>query len=330
MGLAGGCLERKETIRVAPDGGVHVEIQYSGEPEQMETADALPSDASGWPVRRDVELDKDGKEVVTLTAERRFQPREDLPRNFAPKDDPDADLYLQFPTSVQIERRDDGLYMHFRRTYLPRAWANIQYWQDQIIDDDIKKRADKPVEEMSEEDRVMIVKAFAGFEFYKQLELLSVAMRRLGAEVPQDVWLRARAALLETAEATDWDAVVARVVGLPEDQRDKAFEAESQKLLEGTHRAFAAELAAAGKFSELQMERFEAAFTRAKKEHQITHELSAHAFKTTVFMPGEVVAHNADKIDDDGAAEWEFGGDAFRDRPFEMMITSKLPGDGGR
>jgi len=326
--LAAGCLERKETIRIAPDGAVHVELEYSGETQQFETADALPGPAAGWAVQRKVKREDNDKETTTLTARRSFEPREKLPASFAALDDPDADLYLAFPTTVELERRADGLYMHFRRTYVARPWAYVQFWQDQFVDDDIKQRADKPLEELTPEDRVRIVKAFAGFESFKQMELLQSAIKRLGADVSQDAWLRARQALLEVGEDTDWDAVVERVGGLAEDERDEAFEAESQRLLDRTYRAFVDELATAADWNQQQTQRFEAAYARAKKHYQITSEVGGHAFRITVHMPGDIVADNADKRDDDGALLWEFSGEAFRDRAYELMATAKLSGKG--
>lgn len=322
--LIGGCLERKETIRITPLGGAHVELEYRGEPQQFETADALPSAKAGWAVQRTVSLDDNGKEEVTLVASRKFEPREDLAANYASKDDPDAQLYLQFPTSLQIDRRPDAVYLHFRRVYASRAWAFVQFWQDQFVDDDIKKRAEKPVEEMSPEDRVRIVRAFAGFEFFKQLELFESAVRRLDTPIAQDVWLAARQAVLEKLESTDWDVVVAELVAAPEEQRDEKFEAASRALLEESHRAFLNTLAQHG-VGEEQRARLATDFARASKSYRITAETGGHAFQIRVHMPGEVVAHNADKVDDDGAAVWEFSGEAFRDRPYELMITAKLP-----
>lgn len=320
----GGCLERKETIRITPLGGVHVELQYSGEPQQLDTADALPSTEAGWSVQRSTSRENDGKEKVTLTASRNFEPREELPANYAAKRDPDAELYLQFPTSLQIDRRPDAVYLHFHRVYTPRAWAYVQFWQDQFVDDDIEKRAEKPVEEMNPEDRERIVQAFAGFEFFKQLEHLQEAVRRLEDPLPQDVWLAARASVLAMLEDTDWAAMVAELMAAPKDERDTQFEQASRKLLDESRRAFMNALAQRG-VAEEQVGRLQAAFERAERRYKITAETGGHAFQIRVHMPGDVVAHNADKIDDDGAAVWEFDGQAYRDRAYELMITSRLP-----
>ncbi|MFQ5430862.1 MAG: hypothetical protein ACE5E1_11185, partial [Phycisphaerae bacterium] len=63
--------------------------------------------------------------------------------------------------------------------------------------------------------------------------------------------------------------------------------------------------------------------------YEITDELGAHRFRIKIKMPGEVIAHNADHWHekDEGYLVWEFNGDAFRDRSFALMVTSRLPLD---
>ena len=73
------------------------------------------------------------------------------------------------------------------------------------------------------------------------------------------------------------------------------------------------------------MAEFNKAYERAKLSHAITEQVGGHLFQVEVEMPGRIVAHNADKVDsDNGPAVWEFSGEAFRDRPWEIMITSRV------
>lgn len=327
LAAAGGCLRRKETITIKPDGTVTIAQEYEGESKEFETADALPCEESGWPVTRTTKTEENGKETSALSAERTFAAGEDLPASFAKKHDPDTDLYLAFPTTIRREKRADGVYLHFRRVYAPRPWAYVQLWQDNFIDDSVKKIGEKSPEEMTRDERVQLVKAFAGFEMFKQLEIVHQALRECDADLKQDAWLRARAALLKVGEDMDWGAFVDRVANLAAEERDKTFEEESKRIVQNELDAFRRTLRTAADYGDGPMERFEAAYTRAKKQYAITNDTGGHAFEIRVHMPGEIVAHNADKIDDDGAAEWEFDGNAFRDRPYELMITSKLPKD---
>ena len=196
-----GCPFRKEHITVTADGTVLMRLEYEGSAEELERFDALPSRETGWKVKREIKKqDKEGdEETHVLTAERRFAPGEPLPRNLAKENDPEADLYLDFPTTLTIQDRADGLYFHFRRTYTPRRWAYVQYWHDSI-EDDIKKLGDKPVDELTRDDRLKIVQAFATLEALTQLEFAKEALAECEPELPPEYGLLARQALMSVYE----------------------------------------------------------------------------------------------------------------------------------
>ncbi len=357
-----GCVERKETIHISSDGAVSMDLEYRADPGEFDSPVAFPSEKSGWTVDRRSEFDHKGKETVALTSRRAFAPREALPGNFAAKGDHDAALYLQFPTTVRVERRADGTYMHFKRVYESREWAQIQYWHDLAFDDDVKKLGDKPVEEMTMAEKARVVKAFAGFELFKHMELAKRAIEKMGDRIPQDASLRARMILTSRYEDTDWEAFVDQfetpsdvdraasedesvtqtesdpsVAGLvksaankteeAKEERTARFEAAAKQLLvESLHGAMA-ELAESTDLDESHMQKLHAEFANAKKAYDITESLGAHSFKIKVLMPGELVGHNGDKIDEeDGGIVWEFDGKAFRDRRFELAATVKLAG----
>ena len=117
-----GCVERDEEIVIAPDGSVVMTLTHKGDEENILGSDAMPSAASGWEVTRSTEKENDKTRYV-LKSERRFAAGEQLPRTFAAAGDPDVDLYLDFPTTLRIEKRADGTYYYFRRVYTPRRWA---------------------------------------------------------------------------------------------------------------------------------------------------------------------------------------------------------------
>jgi hypothetical protein len=322
-----GCLERKESITITNEGRVSIAIAYEGEKVDFEGDDAMPSAAGGWKVERAEKKDGD-KDVISLTAQRTFGPHEELPRNYAAVDDPQAKLYLQFPTTLRREVRPDGVYLHFRRVYERRDWAYVQLWLDQI-DRNVKKLGEKKAEELTQEERVQIVKAVAGAEALKQVELVERALKESNESLKQDHWLLARQALLEVyEEKTDWDEIGKRLETISADERGPALERESQQILDEAHRGFVRSLREDARYGEDQIARFEAAYERSKKYYQITAQAGGHAFHIQVTMPGTIVAHNSEKShEDDGTVEWEFDGSAFRDRTFELMATSRLPLD---
>ncbi len=330
-----GCVKRKEVLIVKPDGAVTVTIEYEGDKGDFDKGDAMPSPASGWKVDREVRSvvrqnneKKEEKEEVELIGERTFKPGEELPGSYAAPDDPDAGRYLKFPTTLTRERRTDGVYLHFRRVYAPRDWAYVQLWADLHLDDNIKKLGEKKPEELTYYERVQILKAFAGVEAYKQIELAQRALKESDERLKPDHWLLARRALLSVyEEKMDWDEIANVYEGTPPEQQDEQFERESQRILAEAHQAFVGSLKRDAGYDADHLAKFDAAYQRAKKYYDITNDLGGHSFELEVRMPGTIVAHNGDKADDDGTVKWEFDGKAFRDRPYELMVTSRLPLD---
>lgn len=326
--FAFGCVKRKEIITVKPEGAVTVAIEYSGNKGDFDKGDAMPSPASGWKVTREVKQNEDKKEEVNLSGERTFSAGEELPQSYAASNDPDAALYLKFPTTLTREKRKDGVYLHFRRVYAPRDWAYVQFWADLGIDDQIKKLGEKKPEELTHDERVQIIKAFAGVEAYKQIELAQRALKECDEKLKPDHWSLARRALLNVyEEGVDWDEIARRVENLSEEERDQVFERESQRILSEARQAFLGSLKRDAGYDAEQIARFDKAYARATKYYDITNQLGGHGFEIHVTMPGTIVASNADKTEDDGTVKWEFDGKAFRDRPYELMVTSRLPLD---
>lgn len=327
-----GCVFRKEVIRVSTDGSVAIELAIEGTAEELSGGDAMPSAQSGWSVTQRLEKEGDEEKYV-LETRRVFEPREALPRTFAAKDGADAGLYLDFPTTVQTEQRADGLYYIFRRVYTPRPWAYVQYWQENFFDDSIKKLSEKPVEELNRDEKLQIVQAFAGFEAYKQIALAREAMKHLGADLPVDVELQARRALLNVYEDGNdfFRSVLDRCEPLPKEEQSDCFLKESEQILAEGYAAFVGSLQRAGGPNDTAA-RFERAYERARGYYEITDQLGGHAFEIDVYMPGTIVAHNADKAELDARGEgyvrFEFDGKALRDRTHELIVVSRLDGQG--
>jgi len=326
--LAAGCVERKERIAVAADGTVTIELEYKGDANDLNGPDAMPSAKSGWSVERSFEKKKknDGKEQEeqTWTAKRSFSPGQDLPSTFAAKDDPQADLALSFPTSVRLERRKDGTYVHFRRVYQPRKWAYVNVWQEEIMDEKIKKLAEKPAEEMDRSERLELLQAFGKLEAFKQIEFVRAALNESDPGLAQDHWLKVREAALSIYRDYDYDSLVGRLEQVSKEEHDERIEAESKRLLERAEAAVLGTLRRSADYNDENIAKYEMALGRARKLFAITDQHNGHLFHISVNMPGEIVGHNADKLEDDDTAVWEFGGNAFQDRAHELLITSRI------
>mgnify|MGYP001578215665 CR=1 FL=1 len=71
--------------------------------------------------------------------------------------------------------------------------------------------------------------------------------------------------------------------------------------------------------------RYEKQLDKVNRGYEISSQLRGHAFEIHVCMPGEVVAHDADKTDKEDCLVWEFSGEALMDRPHTVRISSKVP-----
>ncbi|RME37666.1 MAG: hypothetical protein D6788_08960 [Planctomycetota bacterium] len=328
--VGSGCVLRKETITVARDTSVVVELKYEGPKEEIASGDAMPSEASGWSVERS-EKKEDNEVKQVLTSRRRFAPGEALPRTYAAAGDPETDLYLDFPTQVWTQQRADGVYYYFRRVYTPRRWGYVRYWYDAMFEDgDLKRLKDKPVEELTMKERAKLAKALASVEAMKQIEFGKAAFTESLADRPPEVWLRARQALLDVYKQDDYfEGVVDRCEPLAEADRAACFETEAKKLLARGFDEMIGTLEQQG-LSEAQIERFRRAYEHEKRYYQITESLGGHLFSITVRMPGTIIAHNAldEEVEEEGngvsSIEFEFDGKAFRDRPMEILVVSRV------
>lgn len=333
------CVEREEKIKIALDGAVTIELEYEGSEEEISDGDAMPSIEAGWEVERVVEKDDNGDVTVKLTSERRYEPGEALFRNFAALGDPDTDLYSDFPTEVRIERRWDAIYYYFHRTYTPRRWAYIQRWHDEFIDDEIKRLGEKPVDELTPDEQAQVAEAFAGAEAFKQIEFSSIAIAESHPDLPVEYGLMARRALIDYYTNADESGGLQRVIetcGSLSDEklRGECFDREANRILGEGYAAYVGSLKSDAGFKKRDMAAFEHAYERAQRYHKISGQLGGHNFKIQVTMPGTIVAHSAldNDIDVDEEAhmstvEFEFDGEWFRDRPYELIAVSRLDYD---
>jgi len=85
----------------------------------------------------------------------------------------------------------------------------------------------------------------------------------------------------------------------------------------------------AGELDAAQLERFAGAYASAKTLHAVTEDVGGHFFDVMVELPGEIVAHNAEEVENasNGSTHhfrWQFNGEAFRDRPHQLVAISKV------
>jgi len=322
VGCLGGCLERSETITVEPDGTVLIEAVFKTEQEgELYEGDAIPSDAGGWLVDLE-EVEQDGKRRFYLTARGEFGPQFELPENYAVPGDPDTQLYLQFPTTVEIEDRADGVYYHFHRTYPARGWAHIEALREVLLDEPTKKLKDKDDDDFTPEDWKLVARSYTAFEAAKLLTFARAAYLDTTPDAPQDAWLDVLGAFSTLQGELDLDAIAEVMQIDDEDEREEAialavktWEEKSFKTLGDSLRDFCG-------YGGARMKDFMRRYQSRLKEYDVTSGLGDDTFEITVVMPGAIVGSNADVISQDRAT-WKFSGRRFRDRDVELMVTSR-------
>ena len=322
-----GCLKRKEQITVHPDGRVSMHLEYEAESlGELEQGDAMPSEQAGWTVEHLIEVKDDGKEEHTLIADREFPPGAPLPQNFAAPQDPDTELYLQFPTELTQERRPDGTYFHFRRVFTPRPWAQIDALHQEIREhykNELETVEEKKPEKMTHEDRVLLVKVAVAREEIKMQAFARWAWQDVAPNAPQDTWLAIHEALELHAQSIDADRMAGLIAAAQHEENNEALEAEASAFeLDGRIRMIDAWTDRTGA-TPRDIDAFTARVDWYKKQYEITEDLGDESYEITVIMPGEIVAANADRVDGN-EAYWEFDADLFRDRDVEIMVTSRI------
>ncbi|MCZ6835560.1 MAG: hypothetical protein O7G85_07285 [Planctomycetota bacterium] len=332
-----GCIERKEHLTIREDGSVKIEVEHTSNSwDEMYMGDAWPRLEAGWLALDDSRREDDGTESFTLKAEAIFPPDLELPSHYEIDKDPFPGTSTRFPTQLLIERRRDGLYYHFKRTYLPREWAYIgkireeieaRFQEDEEEFDSAREFAMQtlePVIAQSEQQREMeMIKALTEFETIKLEHFTQRALHDAVPKAPQDVFLIARQTLREQAALIDFDRI-AQLLAQPDDEmRERMLEDEVREYEQRTTNALEMALLGRGRLGGSEVRAF---FTRLewhREYYRITEELADDVFMITVAMPGEIVAHNADDLDGNEVT-WELSGDQFRDREVTLMVTSRV------
>lgn len=321
MGLQTGCLERKETIRIARDGSAAVHVEISGDKADLENGDPLPEKSGPWRAALTVEKDPDGKERNVLRAERDF-PAGHLPEAFVEERDDRYETALHFPTTVTIDKQSDGVYYHFKRTYQVRQSAryNVVREMDPQLFEELKSFGGKDPSELSTEDRTKIIEALRRMESAKQVEFLMAGVAAMEKRWPQHYGLLARSALLaqyekfETREIAEWLAKPAS------DERDARINRFGEELLEDGRNAVHETLKRLDVPSR-EIDEFFAAMDKEEQRRNVTEDIEDDRWELHLQLPGELIASNATRVED-GVAIWDFPGKVILDRDHVLMATS--------
>lgn len=322
--LVPGCLKRKETIRVARDGSVQMRVELEGDPGDFSKGDVVPAERTGWKTQDEIVTDKDGKEKQHLVATQRFASGRSLPDSFADPRGPQYGVALMFPTALDIERRSDGTYYHFKRVYESRTHAPYSIHHELLKNelDALKELGGKEPEELTDQDRRRVISVLRTLEALKQVEYVAAGVAALEDQWPQDHGLLLRRATLDHFENADVEQVV-ELLGEPQTpERDAAIDAFGVELV-ATARDMLRRKMQELHVPSSQIELFFVAYDEEEARRAVTEDLDDEHWEVRVELPGEIVAHNGTGVDGRFVV-WEFPGKVMFDRDHVLMVTSRV------
>jgi hypothetical protein len=322
-----GCIERKETIRVAGDGTVRIRVEMVADAADELTADRVPSPEMGWRVERSERRDAAGnvqKHVLIADIERRAD--EPLPDRFGPAEPPLAGAELHFTTSVTTEMRRGATARHFRRIYDARPWAYVEAEEERIKESHGLDALDgRDLASFSAAERERLLRGFAEIEAARTLVFARAAFADVSPRLAPAAWLAVESSVRPVVEGLDYPTLAA-LLGAHDPSADSALVEAGEGFERDLRTAILTALESACGYGGDDLGAFVERLDWHQRFYQVTRDLGGERFEVTVEMPEPIVASNADEVDG-RRATWRFDGTRFRDREFELLVTSEPPRD---
>jgi len=326
--LLASCVERKEHLSISPEGRVWWEVTHETDSlSDLLDGDAVPRVEGGWAAERQEKQAEDGTIKYRLHAVAAFAPRHKLPANYALPSETDGDLFLQFPTTVTLERRRGDTLCHFHRAYLARPWAAVQQLRERIVDAQIAELEEIEFEQWTPQQRQTVVQALAEFEVQKLLLLAREAYLEAASDKPQDGWLAIRNEMLGCASLVDAAAVARMLEPVQSEAEQQAVNEMVKAEMDGFTVTLRERLTQAVRdragFDGSKTNQFMVAYDRLVRLYEITEDIGDERITITVTMPGPVLASNADSTVGN-TVTWTVDGQMMRDKDVELMATSAV------
>jgi hypothetical protein len=319
--IAPGCVKRTESVTILPDGSGLLVTTFHGDPDDVKSGDAWPSRESGWHAAERIAADERGEEKMTLTALRRVAPGTPWPRNYAPARARAQQTALSFPTRIEIERRVDGVYYHFKRVYSGRRFARVAYIRSQIWETDaIKSIRQKDPGQTTREERETLAAALIESEAQKTAAFIDQAAEALGETLAQDAWLHARRRALDVYGDTLLAEQTADIIA--SDDPGAKFAAMESATRADVTEAIRTTLGRHG-IVEGRISDFLDAYELAREDFRVTEDIGDDEIEVTVALPGTIIAHNAP---DDAQPRAFKAADAFAEQPDFPQLADTLRG----
>jgi hypothetical protein len=320
-----GCVKRKESIRVAPDGAVRLQTEIIGDPGDVAGGDAMPDAAAGWTVHDETIVKDDGKEEQHRSATLTVQGGAELPDSYAPVADGVAyRTSLRFPTELTIDRRPDGTYYNFRRVYLAREQARYE-WYRKLFEQSLGKLdlAGKDPADLTDAERTNLLDHLRTLQALKMSEYVRSGAAAMEDHWPQYYGLILRQGLLDYFAEVDLTPIVTLMKQPAGPGRDDAIAGFGTALIVGARDRL---LQTLGKLRvpAAEADAFFAAYDEEETRRTVTEDLGDEDWDVRVTLPGQLIAHDGDRVDGDSVV-WTFKGEALMDRDQILSATSRVP-----
>ncbi len=314
------CVEREEKIEIGEDGAASIHVRFRADSEDELYIGRIPAERDGWSVTGSVESLDDGATKQIRDARRVFPAGAVLPATFGPPGE--EDLFLRFPTTIEIEERGDFIYYHFRRTYDGRPWAYLESLKTKVSGNRIEKLEDRFPDQLTPGERAEFIRHMAHVEVLKMLSFARAAFLDITPDGKQDGWLEVHRRALLRLHRLD-HARIAELIA----RKDKTIESEIVREAE----AFEADvklgivngLSEACGYGSDAIRRFGERYAWHKRFYEITDDLGCEKFEITLVMPGAIVGTNG-KMVEQNRVTWTFEGKQLRDCDQELIASSRV------
>lgn len=361
LALLPACLENEEQITVRPDGSCSVRVSSKGQAQDFAEGYPLPTGSEwsvlradvpeylGWlraatpseELRKRLPQDKDQDLEFVLAGE--FASLSALPRFYASSRDPYRTAYLARTSELKVESRGAKTLYTFERRFGAREYARFDAWsrmKRELPGELVRKieRADEGQLPLTagelprvSDEAVQAMQAAA----LAHVEDALLADYTLGnATLPPSSAAAVRSTV-QAALANVIDGARVRAIldllctSAPERQlareqneaeagaRLGALESTTREALRQSTRAALDRLELAKETRNAILAQLESSLTALDQ----TNDLNDERFRLRLQLPGTLVGGNYDKLED-GAAVWEFQGDALQDREIVLRAVS--------
>ena len=351
------CLENEEEITVRPDGSCSVRVLAKGQAQDFAEGYPIPcgtewrmlhadlpdyllglrTQTSSEQLRAALPKDKDAQLSFELAAD--YPSVGEIPHYYAPVTDSYRSAYLARASELKIEKRGAKKLYTFERRFGAREYARFDAWtrMKRELPHELAQKLERAGEaglqlDPQEFERVLASSVVsmreAALAHLDDALLAEYTFGRAQMPVAKAAQIRAQAeqAIAAGIGAERLREVLTLLCTPPAERRWARADAEQEagaklEAIEGEMRAILRRTARSGTSlmddSYAILAQLESSFTAF--DH--TNDLNDEVFRLKLHLPGTIVGGNFDKLED-GAACWEFQGDALQDREIVLRAVA--------